>query len=72
MRIIADVFRQLFKMFVADMRLTLAILAGVAVVAVLLGQGIVGPLVAGLLLIVICLAVLVEAVLRETRARRRG
>ncbi len=72
MRIIADVFRQLFKMFVADMRLTLAILAGVAVVAVLLGQDIVGPLVAGLLLIVICLAVLVEAVLRETRARRRG
>lgn len=70
MRIIADVFRQLFKMFVADMRLTLAILAGVAVVAVLLGQDIVGPLVAGLLLIVICLAVLVEAVLRETRARR--
>jgi hypothetical protein len=70
MRIIADVFRQLFKMFVADMRLTLAILAGVAVVAVLLGQGIVGPLVAGLLLIAICLAVLVEAVVRETRARR--
>ncbi len=70
MRIIGDVFKQLFKMFVADMRLTLAILAGVAVVAMLLGQAIVGPLVAGLLLIAICLAVLVEAVLRETRARR--
>lgn len=71
MSIIADVFKELFKMFVADLRLTMAILAGVVAVAILLGQDVVGPVAAGLLLSAISIAVLGEAVLRETR-RRRG
>lgn len=70
MNILGDVFKELFKMFVADMRLTLTILIGVAIVAALLTQAIVGPMWAGLLLIVLCIGVLVEAVLRETKARR--
>lgn len=71
MSILGDVFKELFKMFVADLRLTIAILAGIVAVAVLLGQGVVGPVAAGLLLAAISIAVLGEAVLRETR-RRRG
>lgn len=71
MSILADVFKELFKMFVADLRLTMAILAGIAIVAVLLGQGLVGPVAAGLLLAAISVAVLTEAVLREARLRRR-
>lgn len=70
MNIIADVFKELFKMFVADLRLTLATLAGIAVVAVLLGQGLLGPMAAAGLLVLLTLAVLAEAVLREARARR--
>ncbi len=71
MTIIADVFKELFKMFVADLRLTLAILAGVAAVAALLAGALVGPGAAGALLVALCLVVLGEAVLRETRARRK-
>ncbi|KEO55032.1 hypothetical protein [Thioclava pacifica] len=70
MNILGDVFKELFKMFVADLRLTIAILAGIVAVAVLLGQGVVGPVAAGLLLAAISIAVLGEAVLRETRRRR--
>ena len=70
MTIIAEVFRELFKMFVADLRLTLAILAGVAAVSALLAGALVGPTAAGALLVALCLAVLGEAVLRETRTRR--
>lgn len=71
MSIIADVFKELFKMFVADMRLTLAILGGVALVAVMLGQGVLGPMTAAGLLVLLTFAVLAEAVLREARARRK-
>ncbi|MGV6847331.1 MAG: hypothetical protein ACWA5A_03015 [Marinibacterium sp.] len=70
MNIIADVFKELFKMFVADLRLTLATLAGIAVVAVLLGQGLLGPVAGAGLLVILTLAVLSEAVLREARGRR--
>jgi len=71
MSILADVFKELFKMFVADMRLTLAILGGIILLALLLGIGAVGPLLAGLLLAGVCVAVLAEAVLREARMRRK-
>lgn len=70
MNILRDVFKELFKMFVADLRLTMAILAGIVVVAILLGQGVVGPVAAGLLLAAISVAVLGETVLREARSRR--
>ena len=45
-------------------------MAGIAVVAVLLGQGLLGPMAAAGLRVLITLAVLAEAVLREARARR--
>jgi hypothetical protein len=67
--IIGDVFKELFKMFVADLRLTLAILGGVILVAILLQKAWVSPLVAGLLLTLFCLVVLAEAILREVRNR---
>ncbi len=70
MSIITDVFKELFKMFVADLRLTLATLGGVVVVAVLLGRGLVGPVTSAGLLVLLTLAVLAETVLREARERR--
>jgi len=72
MSIIGDVFKELFKMFVADLRLTLAILAGIVVVAVLLGRGFIGPVAAGLLLAAISIAVLGETVLREACRHRKS
>ncbi|GIX15284.1 MAG: hypothetical protein KatS3mg118_3243 [Paracoccaceae bacterium] len=72
MTILRDVLKELFKMFMADLRLTMAILAGIVILAVLFGQGLVGPVAAGLLLAAISIAVLAEAVLREARSRRRG
>lgn len=71
MSIIGDVFKELFKMFVADLRLTSAILAGIVVVAILLARNVVGPYFAGLLLAAISIAVLGEAVQREARLRRK-
>jgi len=71
MSIIGDVLKELFKMFVADLRLTLAILAGIVVVALLLKETLVGPGVAGLLLTLFCLTVLAETILREARSRRK-
>lgn len=64
---IVDVARELFKMFVADLRLSLATLGGVALVAALRQADLVGSLAAGALLLAICIAVLVEAVIREAR-----
>ncbi|TYO84720.1 hypothetical protein [Oceanicella actignis] len=72
MTIVRDVLKELFKMFVADFRLTTAILAAVVGVAALLALGVVGPMTAGLLLAAACVAVLAEAVLREARARNRA
>lgn len=71
MTIVGDVLKELLKMFVADLRLTLGLLSGVMVVAVLLKTALVGPVAAGLLLAFFCLAVLAEAVLREARTRGR-
>jgi len=70
MTILADVFKTLFKMFVADMRLTLATLAAVALVALVLKTGALSPVLSGIVLIVLCVAILMEAVMRETRKRR--
>ncbi len=71
MSIIFDVFKELFKMFVADLRLTLCTLAGVAIVAYLLkGIGI-SPMLGGGLLLLLCIIVLIETVLREAKTRAR-
>ena len=70
MTILGDVFKELFKMFVADLRLTLAILGGVELVAILINKGVLGPIGAGLALTAGCVLVLGETVLRETHRRK--
>jgi len=70
MNILGDVFKELFKMFVADMRLTLSILIGVGLIGFVLSQSIVSPTIAGVLIVLLCLGVLLEAVMRETRTRK--
>ncbi|AQS50115.1 hypothetical protein B6V73_19245 [Thioclava sp. JM3] len=70
MTIIGDVFKELFKMFVADLRLTLAVVGGVTLVATFMGSGGLGPVGAGLTLAIGCVLVLGEAVLREARKRK--
>lgn len=70
MTILGDVFKELLKMFVADLRLTLAILGGVVLVGILMDRGVFGPIGGGLALAAGCVLVLGEAVLREARRRR--
>ena len=70
MSLIGDVVKELFSMFLADGRLTIATLALVAIVAGLVVALHVGPLVGGSMLLLGCLVILVEAAARE--ARRRG
>ena len=71
MSILAEVVRELVGMFLADARLTLATLALVGIVAILLLAAHVAPLSAGAVLLVGCLAILIEATVREARRRRR-
>ena len=71
MTIFWDVLKELFKMFVADFRLTLATLSGVLIVGLLLRGDLILPGIASALLLVVCLIVLFEAVLREARLRRK-
>ena len=40
MTILGDVFRELFGMFVADLRLTLSVLGGVLLVAILMNSAV--------------------------------
>jgi len=70
MNILKDVFAELFKMFVGDVRLTAAILATVLAAAALIDLTRLPPLAGGVALLVGCLAVLVISVLREARRRR--
>jgi hypothetical protein len=69
--ILAEVFRELVGMFLADARLSLATLALVGIVAVLSLAVHVAPLFAGAILLVGCFAILIEATVREARRRRR-
>jgi len=69
MTVLKDVLSELFSMFVADARLTISILAVVAVAALLIDAAHVAAIAAGALLLVGCLAVLLAAVLREARRR---
>jgi hypothetical protein len=71
MTIIRDVLKELFGMFLADARLTMAILLLVAVVAGVVAALHPGSLLTGGALLFGCLAILVEAVNREARTRHR-
>lgn len=68
MTIIIEVLKELFAMFVADARLTLAILLLVATVAGLVGSG-AGPVIGGGVLLFGSLAILVYSVIREAKIR---
>jgi hypothetical protein len=69
MTLLRDIANELTGMFLADARLSGAILTLVLIVAGLLAFG-VEPLIGGTLLLVGCHAVLVEAAVREARRRR--
>lgn len=69
MEILKEVLAELFSMFVTDARLTLSTLALVLVVAGLtVGLGL-QPLIGGLVLLVGCIGIVVEATIRETQKR---
>jgi hypothetical protein len=68
MTILIDVLKELFAMFVADARLTLAIIMLVAVVAGLIGAG-VAPVLGGVVLLAGSLVTLVLSVSREAKNR---
>jgi hypothetical protein len=69
MNILRDVARELLGMFLADARLTTATLVLVAVVAGLVLAMRVEPLLGGSLLLLGCLAILIEAAIREAKRR---
>ncbi|HZS83816.1 MAG TPA: hypothetical protein VFA50_13155 [Stellaceae bacterium] len=69
MSIIAEVAKELLGMFLADARLTTTTLALVAIVAGLVVALRVEPLLGGGVLLLGCLAILVETVVREARRR---
>lgn len=69
MNILRDVARELLGMFLADARLTTATLALVALVVGLVVAMKIEPLLGGGLLFLGCLAILVEAAIREARHR---
>jgi hypothetical protein len=70
MTVLGDVFKELFGMFVADARLTLAILLLVGVVAGLVSAFPAVPYLTGGVLLFGFVAILVEAVVREARRAR--
>lgn len=70
MTILLEVAKELLGMFLADFRLTAAILALVLLVAVLVDGAGIDPVVAGALLLGGCLLILIEAVTRAARQRK--
>lgn len=74
MTILLDVLKELWSMFVGDARLTIAILVLIGAVALSIRWHLIDPgfdpLLAGGALLFGCLAILVEATVRETRSRR--
>lgn len=71
MTVIGEVLKELFGMFVADARLSLAILLLVAIVAIFVAAFPAEPVFGGSLLLFGCITILIEAVRREARARMR-
>jgi len=70
MKILADVAQELFSMFVADLRLTLSTLALVALVGLLILWLKLGGALCGLILLLGCVLVLLEATAREAKRRK--
>lgn len=71
MSILKDVLAELFSMFVADARLTLAILALVVIAALLINATGLPALLGGAFLLVACIAVLILSVKREAQRRQK-
>ena len=71
MTVVSDVLKELMAMFMADARLSLAILLLVGVVAGIVRALHVGPFIAGGVLLIGVLAILLDAVGREARLRSR-
>lgn len=71
MEIIKDVLVELFSMFVTDMRLTLTTLGLVGLVAILIIVLHVNALIAGLILLLGCFAIVIEAAAREAKLRKK-
>ena len=67
MRMLKDVFAEIGGMFVGDARLSLAIVAMVALAAALVAVPALDPLIAGAQLLIGCILVLVNAVCRSSR-----
>jgi uncharacterized membrane protein (DUF4010 family) len=72
MNIIGDVFKELFAMFLADARLTVATLFLVAIVGGLVEGLHVEPFLAGSVLLLGCLAIVAGTASREARNRAHG
>ncbi len=70
MSILKDVLSELFGMFVADARLTAAILAMVAVAALMINGANLPPFVGGIFLLMSCIAVLFLSVRQEAVRRQ--
>ena len=71
MKIIQEVLAELFSMFWADARMTTTILVLVAIAAALVNFTAVNTIFVGALLLLGCLAIVIEAAVRETRKRMK-
>jgi len=69
MKILQEVFAELFSMFWADARMTSAILILVAITAALIKFTAINSIWIGAMLLIGCLAIVFEAALRETYKR---
>jgi hypothetical protein len=69
MSIVTDIAKELLAMFIADARLTMAVLFLVGCVAVLVMAFRLAPLPAGALLILGCLGILIDASRRGAKER---
>ena len=67
MNIVRDVLRELRGMFVADVRLTIGIAVLIAVVSALVEVFAIEPLAAGVVLLIGCLAILIETAIHQAR-----
>jgi hypothetical protein len=71
MQILKEVFSELLSMFLADARLTMTTLLLVAAVAAAIMELGMDPALAGAILLLGCLAIVIEAAVREARRRRQ-
>ena len=71
MKIFQEVLAELFSMFWADARMTTTIFTIVVATAALLKFTTLSPIAIGSLLLLGCIAIIIEATLRETRRRRK-